>query len=110
MTTDKPSSYAQWSVRGVSPEARNAATAAAERANVSIGEFLGRAILSQIKADRERGTSVATVPSTPTEPLSAAQILDDVTSLLTTAAAVSQVTGRPVPRYIATAANHAVRD
>ncbi len=41
-----------WSIRGVEPEARNAALAAAKRDGLPIGEWLGRAIRSHIQGER----------------------------------------------------------
>src|SRR5690242_11320915 len=42
-----------WTVKGIAPEERNAAIAAAEREGMTIGEWLTRAIRSQIQADRQ---------------------------------------------------------
>lgn len=47
--TDEPK---PWSIRGVHPEVRNAALAAAKRDGVTIGDWLDRAIRSHIKNGR----------------------------------------------------------
>ena len=53
---DKP-----WTVRGVPPEARNAAIAAAKRAEVNIGAWLTRAVRVAVKAEREESRAVAKI-------------------------------------------------
>jgi hypothetical protein len=40
-----------WTVKGIPPEERNAAIAAAEREGLTIGEWLTRAIRTQVQAD-----------------------------------------------------------
>src|ERR687885_2443604 len=42
-----------WTVKGIPPEERNAAIAAAEREGLTIGEWLTRAIRLQVQADRK---------------------------------------------------------
>ena len=43
-----------WAIRSVSLEARNAATAAARREGLSLGEWIDRAIRQQVKAERNQ--------------------------------------------------------
>ena len=47
-TTDR---VKPWTVKGIPPEERNAAIAAAEREGLTIGEWLTRAIRTQVQAD-----------------------------------------------------------
>ncbi len=42
-----------WTIKGISPEARNAAITAAERARQPIGEWVSRAIRSQVQSDHQ---------------------------------------------------------
>jgi hypothetical protein len=42
-----------WTIKGIAPEERNAAIAAAEREGLTIGEWLTRAIRTQIQADHQ---------------------------------------------------------
>lgn len=52
-----------WTIKGIGPEVRNAAVAAADRAKQPIGEWMSRAIRSQVQADRQE--SRAPVPVRP---------------------------------------------
>jgi hypothetical protein len=47
-TTDR---VKPWTIKGIPPEERNAAIAAAEREGLTIGEWLTRAIRTQVQAD-----------------------------------------------------------
>jgi hypothetical protein len=49
-TTDR---VKPWTVKGIPPEERNAAIAAAEREGLTIGEWLTRAIRTQMQADHQ---------------------------------------------------------
>ena len=49
-TTDR---VKPWTIKGIPPEERNAAIAAAEREGLTIGEWLTRAIRTQVPADRQ---------------------------------------------------------
>lgn len=51
-TSDMTDDPKPWSIRGVHPEVRNAALAAAKCNGVTIGEWLDRAIRSHIKIGR----------------------------------------------------------
>lgn len=51
-----------WTIKYVSPEDRNAALAAAARASMTMGEWLSRAIRSQIQADHNQDRAPAVVP------------------------------------------------
>jgi hypothetical protein len=43
-----------WTVKGIVPEARNAAIAAAKRERQPLGEWISRAIRTQIQSDRQQ--------------------------------------------------------
>lgn len=54
-----------WTIRGIPPEERNAASEAAKRAGMNLGEWLSRAIRAQIQSDSQ--ASRAPVPVRPPE-------------------------------------------
>jgi hypothetical protein len=51
---DQSDDIKPWTIKGVGPEARNAATAAAGREKQTIGEWITRAIRTQIQSDRQQ--------------------------------------------------------
>jgi hypothetical protein len=61
-TTDR---VKPWTVKGIPPEERNAAVAAADREGLTIGEWLTRAIRTQVQADHrsDRLPVVTEVPA-----------------------------------------------
>ena len=60
-TTDR---VKPWTIKGIPPEERNAAIAAAEREGLTIGEWLTRAIRTQVQADH-RSDRLPTVVDPP---------------------------------------------
>lgn len=56
-TKSAPSGSAPWSIRGVSPEARNAASLAARRAGRSVGEWVEGVVMAAAHAEI-KGASV----------------------------------------------------
>ena len=42
-----------WTIKGIAPEERNAAIAAADRQDMNIGEWLSRAIRAQVQSDHQ---------------------------------------------------------
>lgn len=98
--TDEPK---PWSIRGVHPEVRNAALAAAKRDGVTIGEWLDRAIRSHIKNVRNPRES----PSD--------NIVQQVTDLSDAERLISMITqlseaGAPIPKSVASKAYSIIRD
>lgn len=98
--TDEPK---PWSIRGVHPEVRNAALAAAKRDGVTIGEWLDRAIRSHIKNVRNPRES----PSD--------NIVQQVTDLSDAERLISMITqlseaGAPIPKSVASKAYALIRD
>ncbi len=96
---DKAGGDKPWTVRGVPPEARNAAIAAAKRSDVNIGAWLTRAVRVAVKAEREESRAVATVGAAPLPVCPVA----DVQVAFSVAQQLSEATGKPVPRRIARA-------
>lgn len=70
-----------WTIKGIAPEHRNAAIAAADRADVLIGEWMSRAILSQVKIDQRTAVASATTQSGPATGPSASG-LAEITQLI----------------------------
>lgn len=50
-----------WTIKGIEPEARNAAISAAKREKQTLGEWMARAIRNQIQSDRGRERAPAVV-------------------------------------------------
>lgn len=98
--TDEPK---PWSIRGVHPEVRNAALAAAKRDGVTIGEWLDRAIRSYVKSGRKPGENVSDNAVRHVADLSDAERLVSMISRLAEA-------GAPVPKSVASKAYNVIRD
>ena len=97
-----------WTIKGISPEARNAAIAAAERARQPIGEWVSRAIRSQVQSDRQE--SRAPVPVIP-QSASVSDRAADLAQLerlvaLTTSLSVA---GAPPPKVVSRSAYVLIR-
>ncbi|WP_040133527.1 hypothetical protein [Acetobacter pasteurianus] len=98
--TDEPK---PWSIRGVHPEVRNAALAAAKREGVTIGEWLDRAIRAHVKNGRNPTENLSDAPVKQTPDLSDAERLVSMISRLAEA-------GAPVPKSVASKAYSVIRD
>lgn len=87
-----------WSIRGVPPESRNAAIAAANREKMSIGSWIDRAIRAQVQADRGRQTAPVVVSDTdrPTRQTT----IDDVAKVVGLISEMSAA-GAPPPKRVA---------
>lgn len=92
-----------WSVRGVAPEVRNAALAAAKRENVTIGEWLDRAIRSHIKTGRNPEDYMSDHPVRQSSDLSDAERIVSMITQLSSA-------GAPIPKNVASRAYAILRD
>jgi hypothetical protein len=102
-----------WTVKNVNPEERNAAIAAAKRANMEIGPWLSRAIRQTIQADRQVDRAPAVV-----EPVENIKVrLSDPESDLTTiermvavAQRMAEMTQKPPPRNVSSLTYRLLRD
>ncbi|GBQ07509.1 hypothetical protein AA14362_1360 [Acetobacter cerevisiae DSM 14362] len=103
MESDMTDDPKPWSIRGVHPEVRNAALAAAKREGVTIGEWLDRAIRSQVKSVRKQGENVSDNAVRQAADLSDAERLVSMISRLSEA-------GAPVPKSVASKAYNVIRD
>lgn len=86
-----------WSIRGVPPESRNAAIAAANREKMAIGAWMDRAIRTQVQADLGRQTAPA-VSSDNDRPTR--QTIDDVAKVVGLISEMSAA-GAPPPKRVA---------
>jgi hypothetical protein len=103
-----------WTIKGIDPEERNAAIAAAEREGLTIGEWLKRAIRTQVQADR--GSDRAPVPyPSPVSPQADQKAdrradLEAVERMVALARQISEVNQTPIPRSITRGAYTLMRE
>jgi hypothetical protein len=87
-----------WTVKGIAPEERNAAIAAADRQGLTIGEWLSRAIRGQVQTDHQADR--APVPLL-VQPQSDSQAdLDAIERMIALARQIAEVNKAPIPRSI----------
>lgn len=98
--TDEPK---PWSIRGVHPEVRNAALAAAKRNNMTIGEWLDRAIRSHIKNVNNQEGNLSDKSVQQVTDLSDAERIVNMIAKLSEA-------GAPVPKSVASKAYSVIRN
>lgn len=98
--TDDPK---PWSIRGVHPEVRNAALAAAKRDGATIGEWLDRAIRLYVKSGKKPQENTSDNAVRQVADLSDAERLVSMISRLAEA-------GAPVPKSVASKAYNVIRD
>lgn len=98
--TDEPK---PWSIRGVHPEVRNAALAAAKREGLTIGEWLDRAIRSHVKNVGKQPENTSDNSVGQTTDLSDAERIVSMISQLSAA-------GSPVPKSVVSKAYSVIRD
>jgi hypothetical protein len=93
-----------WTIKGVAPEERNAAIAAADRADQNIGVWLGRAIRLAVQADQSR-------PPVPvqTEETDRPADLSDLERMVAMAQQLATASGRPPPRTVSGLAYKVIR-
>ena len=93
---DRPDDVRPWTVKGIGPELRNAAIAAAAREKQTLGEWIGRAIRAQVQSDRQQDRAPAPVGL-------AVQPRADLAEVERTIAAVHQLAeaaGEPPPKAV----------
>lgn len=93
-----------WTIKGIPPEMRNAAIAAAKREKQTLGEWMSRAIRSQVQADRQQDR--APVPVAADRP----EIdLTEVERMVTMAAQLAGA-GAPPPKSLSRVAYSLMRE
>ena len=106
MADDESYRVKPWTIKGIPPEIRNAAIAAADREKMAIGAWLGRAILGQVKTDRTQDRAPAVVgPEVRPE-----ADLADIERLIAATAELAQAAGEPPPKAVTRAAYGLLRD
>jgi hypothetical protein len=98
-----------WTIKGVSPEARNAAIAAAERAHMTQGEWLTRNIPLMVQAEKNQNrlpTVVGDKPAPAAEPVLS---IGEISNSLDIAERLASITGKSVPRSITRAIEKQVK-
>src|SRR3954452_23580560 len=106
-TTDR---VKPWTIKAIRPEERNAAIAAAEREGLTIGEWLTRAIRTQVQADhRSDRLPVALDPPLPSKADRQAD-LADLERMITLAEKIASANGQPIPPGITRATYALMRD
>lgn len=94
-----------WTIKGIPPEARNAAIAAAEREKQTLGEWVARAIRSQIQSGRQQARAPAMVGPA----VSPGADLADVERVVSMAAQLAAA-GAPPPKAVSRAAYGLLRE
>ena len=105
---DETDQIKPWTIKGVSPEARNAAINAAARNQMSQGEWVGRAIITAIQVERNEPRGLVPEP-----PASTPNVVKDVapppapvapiSERIDAAAKLAAATGKALPRSVARA-------
>ena len=97
-----------WTIKGISPEARNAAIAAAERARQPIGEWVSRAIRSLVQADRQESRAAVPVQPQAAPASDPAADLAQLERLVALASSLSAA-GAPPPKAVSRGAYGLIR-
>jgi hypothetical protein len=106
-TTDR---VKPWTIKGIAPEERNAAIAAAEREGLTIGEWLTRAIRTQVQVDH-RSDRLPIVTEIPASAKGDRQSdLADLERMITLAEKIANANGQPIPSGITKATYALMRD
>ena len=87
----EPSDIKPWTIRGVPPEERNAAIAAADRSDINIGDWLRRAIRTQIQQDNQASRAPVVVgPAMSDSQTDVERITDALAKLATAGVPISK--------------------
>lgn len=97
-----------WTVKGISPEDRNAALHAADMQRMLIGAWLSRAIRTQIQADLRRETGVTVVDSQVKSPVALPEAAYQPTSLVTLIEAAVQASDHGLSENVRKAIDRAL--
>src|SRR3954452_24710531 len=106
-TTDR---VKPWTIKGIPPEERNAAIAAADREGLTIGEWLTRAIRTQVQTDH-RPDRLPVVLDPPAFSASDRQSdLADLERVVALAKTLASANGEPIPSGITRATYSLMRE
>jgi hypothetical protein len=106
-TTDR---VKPWTVKGIPPEERNAAIAAAEREGLTIGEWLTRAIRTQVQADHRSDRLPITLDPPAASPSDRQSDLADLERVVELAKTLASANGEPIPAGITRATYSLMRE
>src|SRR3954462_15732736 len=106
-TTDR---VKPWTVKGIAPEERNAAIAAAEREGLTIGEWLTRTIRTQIQADHRSDRLPVTLDPPASLASDRQSDLADLERVVELAKTLASANGEPIPQGITRATYSLMRE
>ena len=96
-----------WTIKGIAPEERNAAIAAADRAGQTIGEWLTRAIRSQVQTDHHADKAPVVIEQAVIPKSDQQADLAVVERMIAVAERIATANKAPIPKSI-TRATHAL--
>ena len=99
-----------WTVKGIAPEERNAAIAAADRQDMMIGEWLTRAIRTQVQADHQADRAPVPIGYAGIPAVDRQSDLSDVERMIALARQIAEVNKSPIPRSITRATHSIMRE
>jgi hypothetical protein len=106
-TTDR---VRPWTVKGIPPEERNAAIAAAEREGLTIGEWLTRAIRTQVQTDHRSDRLPVALEPPASLPSDRQSDLADLERVVELAKTLASANGEPIPPTITRATYSLMRE
>lgn len=86
-----------WTLKGIPPEVRNGATAAAGRSKMGIAQWVARAILTQIQLDNQETSAVALVSEPVIKPVMGPERTAQISEVIALAKQLAEATGEPSP-------------
>ena len=108
-TADTADRVKPWTVKGIAPEERNAAIAAADREGMTIGEWLSRAIRTQVQADRQADRAPVVVEEAVRPKADGEVDLSDLERMIALAKQIAEVNKAPIPTGITKATHGLLR-
>src|SRR4051812_22517005 len=106
-TTDR---VKPWTIKGIAPEERNAAIAAAEREGLTIGEWLTRAIRTQVQTDHRSDRLPVPLDPPANLPSDRQSDLADLERVVELAKTLASANGEPIPATITRATYSLMRE
>ncbi len=107
--TSSDSTAKSWSIRDVPANVRHAAVAGAKRDEISVGEWITRAIIGKVRSDRASGRTPAVI-APPRALLDPAADLDAAERLIALAERLATISGKATPRSVTRLAHGVIRD
>src|SRR3954463_10057552 len=106
-TTDR---VKPWTVKGIPPEERNAAIAAADREGLTIGEWLTRVISRQVQTDLRSDRLPVALDPPPSLASDRQSDLADLERVVALAKTLASANGEPIPSTITRATYSLMRE